>query len=245
LHAHRGIKKSTTTVLQIYQGANMLRRTEMLLAVGLFVAFGPAEMLADVISDVVTVTDLTGKYNFSGFLTASEVTNPLTNTVTLDIPEISFPEPSATVTVSPFTVSLTGYPGVVAAEASANLAIFAGSGSACFGTAIADCLKVDSFPAQNLTDTQVAGGVTTISVDVPSYTTVLAPFTNGGLGRAALLISPLTVTLTSTGPAVNAMFNDTLTVGAVATPEPSMLLPLGGIGLLVGAIRLRRPRNRA
>lgn len=102
---------------------------------------------------------------------------------------------------------------------------------------------------KQLTEAQEAAGVTSISVDVPGYRQVLGPFENGGLGSDVFSISPLTVTLTSnndhsSGPEPGEIFRDTLTLRALSdpVPEPSTIVPLAAIGLLVWALRRRRAR---
>ncbi len=222
----------------------MLKQAKILMVMSVVVTFVPARAFADAIADVLTVTDLTGSYHSTGTLTASEQSNPLTNTITLDIPSMSFVGVSGTesVTLSAFTVSLTAYPVSIPAVQDVSLPIFAGFGSDCFGINTVACLSVDSFPTQLLSQADVSTGVTSVSVDVPAYSDVLAPFANGGMGRALLSISPITVTLTASS-ANSPAFTDTLTVAAIAAPEPSMLVPLACIGLLAGVLRLRRGKK--
>jgi hypothetical protein len=227
----------------------MLKRTYMLAAVSLFLGFGLTRGFADAISDELTLKDLTGKYNFSGFLTEAQVAGGMT-TITLAIPQTSFPAPSDTLTISPFTVSLVSEkstsPGMEQ-SATVTLPIFAGSDAECIGVSVSECLKVDNLPMKELTAAQEAHGVTSISVDVPGYRQILGPFENGGSGSAVLSISPLTVTLSDapSGPGASDIFRDSLTVRAFSNvvPEPSTIVPLAAIGLVWALRRRNRARD--
>ena len=231
----------------------MRKPTQALLGLSVLLTFSSPLTFADTISDELYLTDLTGQYHFSGFLTENQEANGQ-STIALQIPEMSFPSmlvngvPSDTLSIGAFTVSLTSNRDTstgpdLGESAKVGLNIFAASDSGCLGFLVSACLTVGNFPTATLTEAQEANGMNSVSVNVPQYQQGLGPFENGGAGSDVLTITPFTVTLTSNGQSTGSgeTFSDTLTVTALSdVPEPSMLLPLALMGLLSGGYHLGR-----